>query len=155
LLSLEESYAAYADNVLVLDQEGHPIYFGNPKAWPKLSLKLEELNQKDVPDSPSSSVPEANAKNGEDADEESNSQSETNTKRQTGDLTTWLYYGKAVGLTRMIILAMLVVVTVVGVNAPSLLLKWDTEKSPSVGSFVGLFTMVTIVAWLGQNAMVA
>ncbi|KAF2663667.1 hypothetical protein BT63DRAFT_465330 [Microthyrium microscopicum] len=166
LATHEESYVAYADKLLVLDSDGRPEYYGQPQQYSKLNIEIGNQATTDTTDatdttySPASQV--STPKKGavpsilETGDEKAKSKEfSKNAKRQTGDITTWLYYAKAVGPGPLLVLAILVVVAALGANMPKLLLKWATEQNFSVEKFVGLFVLVTTVTWIGQNAMVA
>jgi hypothetical protein len=154
---LIESFAAYADDILVLDTKGQPEYFGPPSGYSRLNFDLDNENPESMSYSPisDSSTAQDNVTTPEGSKSNSKVENNPDVKRQTGDITTWLYYARAVGIWPLMLLAFFIVVTSLGVNFPKLLLKWATEESFSVGKFIGLFAMITIITWVCQNAMVA
>ncbi|KAF2434238.1 P-loop containing nucleoside triphosphate hydrolase protein [Tothia fuscella] len=160
----EESYAKYADTLLVLNQDGQPEYVGQPQKYSKFAIfKVNDNAESNDSHLKYSPISEATSTSRDTEFSKVKTKERVpkpeelkkDSKRQTGDITTWLYYAKAVGAAPLLILAALMIVTSLGSNMPKLLLKWSTEQDFPAAKFVGLFLLITLVTWSGQNAMIA
>lgn len=96
------------------------------------------------------------------------------TKRQTGDWHDWVYYGRAVGVSSLVIGLLLVAISIFTINFPSRLitaprhqitianiltlelwLKWTTASaSISIGLFVGVYALSSFICLAGFIGMI-
>jgi ATP-binding cassette subfamily C (CFTR/MRP) protein 1 len=160
VLNETESFAALADHIIVLTNDGTLQYSGVPIDWEKYTPGSENTYPSLVPDSPPSrpSTPIGidNKPGSTLATEQASGRNkEAEKKRQTGDVTTWIYYVKVIGRVPLFFFILFIVLASLGVEFPKLLLKWSTEEGFTVGKFIGLYTMLVVIAWAAQSAMIA
>jgi ATP-binding cassette subfamily C (CFTR/MRP) protein 1 len=161
LATHDENYAQFADHLLVLDTNGCPAFSGPLGKWKGMAVTVDDHDADEEPDSQGYQISTVSSNK---SDQRSYNETTmdpqevedpSKSPRQTGDIITWIYYAKAVGIIPLILFGILIVLAVLGSNFPKLLLKWSTEEHFTVGKFIGLYALMIMISWTCQIAMLA
>jgi ATP-binding cassette subfamily C (CFTR/MRP) protein 1 len=160
VLTKTEGFAILADHIIVLAKDGTLEYSGPPRDWVKFASDSKNAYHSLVSDSPVSrpATPidaDSKPRSTEAPEKSFNGSQEAEKKRQTGDISTWIYYVKAIGRVPLLFFVLFIVLASLGAEFPKLLLKWSTEEGFNVGKFIGLYAMLSLIAWAAQSAMIA
>jgi ATP-binding cassette subfamily C (CFTR/MRP) protein 1 len=159
-----EGFITLADHIIVLTKDGSLEYSGNPRSWERfasISKNAYDALESDSPPPTPSTLIDTESKEGSTegstrpTGQSSSENKKTEKKRQTGDITTWIYFAKAIGRIPLFFFILFIVLASLGVEFPKLLLKWSTEENFSVEKFIGLYAMLVLIAWASQGAMIA
>jgi ATP-binding cassette subfamily C (CFTR/MRP) protein 1 len=74
-------------------------------------------------------------------------------KRQTGDMGTWVYYGRSIGILPIVLTFTIILILVFSTNFPKLWIQWNTGSNTiKVGQFVGIYAMASVLSLVATGA---
>ncbi|RDI88468.1 hypothetical protein Vi05172_g1477 [Venturia inaequalis] len=146
-------FAHLSDQLVVLSATGSMEYHGAPASWISSHNDLASCQDYDIPEVQFANNPQHKEDAFVDVVERVVPTS-TDQSRQTGDVTTWLYYGKSIGSPLILSAVSLIVAAVFCQNFQGIWLKLNTGPSLNVKKFIGVYALLAAVGFVAQGLVI-
>ena len=162
---MADKLARFANQVLVLDKGAVTASLEPSRNWLKNKIEDFQSANMDVTEKPSFQASISRRVGGKPSKSENNN---AKLKRQVGDNTVWVYYIKSIGAFHCLALLLFTLIAVLAANFPrmcyalnylvkltrtGLWLKDSDRSRSSLGLFIGIYAMVTVLESTGMAAM--